>query len=105
MKINNKSYKALPMSFNTICELEALGVDLTKIESNYMQTMRAYLSLCMKCSLEDAGKELEKHFINGGDLDEFSEEFQKAVEQSGFFQALQTPTTKTTAKSKKTSEK
>lgn len=88
MKINNKSYKAEPFSFNTICQLEELGLQLADIETKGMSVFRAWVAICIGSDLDTAGKEIEAHCINGGDIAELMEEFEKTVETSGFFQAL-----------------
>ena len=91
MKINNKSYKRKPLSFNVICQLEDLGLDITQMDTKSMSMLRGYLAICMNTTVDKAGEELEKHCINGGDVNELLDSFGKAVEESGFFQALSTP--------------
>ena len=88
MKINNKSYKAVPFSFNTVCQLEELGLQIADIEEKSVSMLRAWVALCMGVDLETAGKEIEAHCVNGGDITGIMDEFQKTVENSGFFQAL-----------------
>lgn len=88
MKINKKSYKALPFSFNVVCQLEDLGLQIADIEEKYMSVFRGWLAICMDMPLDAVGAEIEAHCINGGDINELIEEFGKAVENSGFFQAL-----------------
>lgn len=88
MKINNKNYKRLPLSFNIICQLEDLGLDITTLESKSMSVFRGYMAICMNTDLKKAGEEIEKHCSNGGDMQELLNEFSQAVEESGFFQAL-----------------
>jgi hypothetical protein len=88
MKINKKSYKALPLSFNVVCQLEDLGLQIADIEGKYMSVFRGWLAICMNKDMDEAGAEIEKHCENGGDLNEILDEFGKSVENSGFFQAL-----------------
>jgi hypothetical protein len=39
-------------------------------------------------TVEEAGKELEEHIINDGDLTEISNAFYNEIKSSGFFQKL-----------------
>lgn len=102
MKINKKSYKSAPMNFNTVCQLEEMGISLTELDKKVMSALRAYLAICMGTDIETAGNELEKHLINGGSMDELTETLNKAVEDSGFFQALSKPTETNVTKETKT---
>ena len=102
MKINKKSYKSVPLNFNTVCKLEEMGVSLQDMDKAVMSTLRAYLSLCMDTDRETAGNELEKHLVNGGSMDELLEALNQAVEDSGFFQALSKPTETNATKDTKT---
>lgn len=95
MKINNKSYKAVPFSFNTVCQLEELGLQIADIDTKSISVIRAWLAICMGITPEEAGKEIEAHCINGGSFNEIVEEFEKTVENSGFFQALSRATEET----------
>ena len=107
MKINKKSYKAVPFTFNTVCHLEDLGLQIADIETRGMSVFRAWIALCMGTDVETAGAEIEAHCINGGDITELMEEFEKVVENSGFFQALNSPQEQTPQKApkKKTAKK
>lgn len=100
MKINNKEIKALPLTFNVVCQLEDMGYDITHIESKSMNLVRAWVAICMNKTPEEAGKEIEKHCDKGGDTMAIFEAFGKAVEDSGFFQSIQKGTTETTQKAK-----
>lgn len=88
MIINGRTYETVPLNFNTICKMEELGAPVTSIGENLFSVVRAYVSLCMKVSLNRAGEELEKHLIGGGDLKEIVEVFNGEAEESGFFLAL-----------------
>lgn len=86
--INGKEYPASEITFNTVCQFEDMGVQLSEIEKKSIMLLRAYVAVCMNCDAEAAGKELEAHIVNGGDLKDISSALNKAVEESGFFQAL-----------------
>jgi hypothetical protein len=63
--------------------------------------MRAYLALCMNTTKENAGEELEKHIMSGGNFDELSEAMGEAIENSDFFRKLQETATAETPKVEK----
>lgn len=88
MIINGKEYKNVPITFNTFCKLEEMGVDLKSIETKLFSSARAYAQLCMKKSAGAAGEEIEKHILNGGSINEIIEVFAKELEASDFFRAL-----------------
>lgn len=88
MKINNKIYKIPELNYNTICILEEMGISLTDMDKRVFSTVRGFVALAMNGDYEKAGEEIEEHLKNGGSLDEVLEEINKAVEESGFFQAL-----------------
>jgi len=96
MIINGKNYKIPELSFNTMCQLEDMGVSLTGMDKKILSTVRGFLALAMGGDLEKAGKEMEEHLANGGGLEEMMTEINKAVESSGFFRALNTTTEKKT---------
>ena len=86
--VNGKLYQAREITFNAICELEDAGVSLTEIESKPISTVRSYFAICLGGNKEVAGQEIEKHIINGGNLDEIMTAFREELADSDFFQAL-----------------
>lgn len=88
MIINGKFYKDAELDFNTVCEMENMGVSIQNIDDNIMSAARAYAAICMHKPLRIAGTEIEAHIINGGTLADILEPFNKKAEESGFFQAL-----------------
>ena len=68
--------------------LEDMGLSLTEMDKKVLSTVRGFLALAMDGDEEKAGREMEMHLANGGDLNEMMEEINKAVNESGFFQAL-----------------
>lgn len=88
MVINGKEYKNIPVDFNTVCKLEDMGVNITDMDGKVMTVARAYGALCMRKTIEAAGREIEEHVKNGGSLNPIYEAFAAEVEKSGFFQAL-----------------
>jgi hypothetical protein len=89
MIINGNTYHIPELDFNAMCKLEDMGVNLMQMENKTFMLVRGLLALAMKTDLEGAGKELESHIINGGRLEDLTEEINKAVTESGFFRALQ----------------
>ncbi len=92
MKINGKIYKMPELSFNAMCQLEDMGISLADFEKKPMAAIRGFLALAIG-DAETAGRELEEHIVGGGDFTEIVEEITKAVQDSGFFQALSTKQT------------
>ena len=88
MIINGKTYKDADLTFNAVCQMEAMGAPITNITDNVMSAVRAYAAISMKTTVEKAGAELEAHVINGGDLQGVITAMNAKIEESGFFQAL-----------------
>ena len=88
MIINGKTYKDADLTFNAICQMEAMGAPITNISENIMSAVRAYAAISMKTTVDKAGAELEAHVVNGGDLQGVIEAMNAKIEESGFFQAL-----------------
>ncbi len=89
MVINGKTYKMPELSFNAVCRLEDMGISLADFDKKPMAAIRGFLALAVG-DVETAGRELEAHIVNGGDFTEIVGEISKAVQDSGFFQALST---------------
>lgn len=97
--INNKVYNAKPMDFNTICDLEEMGVALEKAQEKPMSMVRAYFALHLGGNTVKAGKEIEAHVIGGGNFDEIMKAISSEMENSDFFQALNKTEAETTTES------
>lgn len=91
MIINGKKYIVDGFSFNDICNLEGMGINLENMDEKMFSTIRGVLAIIMKTDLETAGSELEEHVIAGGNLEELSKDIAKVMENSGFFQAMNNP--------------
>lgn len=88
--INKKAYGVKPVTFNSICELEDLGlsiVSLKDFKKNIFSTYRACFSFHSGLPIELAGEEMSEHLCNGGTLDDF-QPFLEAVVESDFFKRL-----------------
>ncbi len=99
--VNGKSYKAAPISFNTICELEEMGFSLDEMLKKPTRAIRAYFAVCAGVSIAEAGNEIEKHIIENGEMPNIAEVFVKEAEESDFFRSL----TKVATKEATTDEK
>jgi len=86
--VNDKEYVARAFDFNTVCDLEEQGISLSDMRKKPMSAVRAYFALCHGGSTEAAGKELERHLINGGAINEIIEAMNAEMEASDFFRAL-----------------
>ena len=88
LELNGKTYDIPEIDFNMVCEIELKGASLLNIESQPFPTIRAIVASIIKTDVETAGKELGEHIVNGGDMGEVMGTISKALEESGFFQAL-----------------
>lgn len=88
MIINGSKYTIPELDFNAMCMLEDMGVSLTEMDRKVLSTVRGFLALAMGGDHDKAGREMEAHLASGGSLDELVSEVNRAVSESGFFQAL-----------------
>lgn len=87
--INGKTYQSAEMTFNNVCRMEEMDAPITLGQKVSFSLMRGYLALCMNTSKDNAGEELEKHILSGGNFDELSDAMAEAIENSDFFRKLQ----------------
>lgn len=86
MIINGKELK-LDVTFNTICQLEDMGVSLGE-DRKTMSMLRGFVAIGLGETPDEAGADIEKFIENGGDITELVKVMSDAMENSGFFQAL-----------------
>lgn len=86
--INGKTYTAKTFDFNTVCDLEDLGISMQETMKKPMSAIRGYFALCCGRDTTFAGEELEKHIESGGNFDDISNAMAKEIEKSDFFQSL-----------------
>lgn len=86
--VNGKTYKAKPIDFNTICDLEDMGVSLENAMNKPLSMARAYFAICTENSKEYAGKEMQEHIVKGGSFDAVIEAMSEEMANSDFFQSL-----------------
>lgn len=87
-KVNGVTYKSVEVDFNAVCFFEDNGLDFSDVRKKGNSFMRAYFALCAGISIEDAGKLIQEHIINGGDVKPILDSFIKEIDKSDFFQAL-----------------
>ena len=85
--INGKNYEVAKYSYNTSCALEEMGADVNVLMTKPNTLVRAYLAISGDMSVLEAGEEIEKHYENGGDMDEFVTAMLEEIQNSGFFQS------------------
>ena len=108
LTINGNNYVAKEFDFNLVCDLEDLGVSINESRRKPVAMVRAYVALCMNAPLDYAGKELEAHLVNGGNIEKIMEVMNEKMESSDFFRSLGETTEKETPKaqtSRKTNTK
>lgn len=98
IEINGKAYKPAELDFNTMCDMEDLGVSIFETENKGLSAVRAYLAVSAGISKEEAGAEIGEHIANGGSLEVLSEAFSEAVRESTFFRTPAKATTKKNTK-------
>ena len=86
--INGNEYEGAKYNYNTSCQFEEMGVNISDIAKKPMGVMRAYLAISSGMDMEDAGNEIEQHLIGGGDLTEIQSALAKEMSDSGFFKRL-----------------
>lgn len=97
-ELNGVTYIAKAFDFNIICDLEDMGVSLQDAQKKPMGLIRAYIAICMGGTIEEAGKVMEQHIINGGAFDEVMGVIAEEMNKSDFFQSITKGTKKKTTK-------
>lgn len=85
--INGKQYEVAKYNYNTSCALEEMGADINVLMTKPNTLVRAYLAISGGMTVMEAGEEIEKHYMNGGTMDDFVMAMLEEVQNSGFFQA------------------
>ena len=87
--INGKHYEPKELTYNEVCLFEeAFGLSIEEYNQKPNAFTRAYMAICMNCSLEEAGQEITNHVINGGKIEDPINAFSEALTESDFFLAL-----------------
>lgn len=93
--INGKLYKAAPLTFNTVCDLDEMGISIEDMQRKPLSTIRGYFTVCIGGNKELAGAEIEAHILNGGKFDGIVEAMTKEIAASDFFQKMMNKETET----------
>ena len=86
--VNDVTYTAKPFDFDTVCELEEMGVSFERVDKMPMSLIRAYFAVCAGVMKEQASELIQKHLVNGGKLDDISNAMAKEMEASDFFRSI-----------------
>ena len=60
MKINGKDFSVMEVTFNHVCALEDMGIDLGS-SGKTLSTLRAFVALALDETVEEAGSDIEKY--------------------------------------------
>ena len=99
--INGRLYRSVPFTFNTICDLEEMGIRIEDAQKKPMSLVRGYFTLCSGGDREFAGGEIQAHLLAGGSLNQLSEAMAAEMNESDFFHSLSTPETEETGTEEK----
>lgn len=86
--VNGKEYSAKAFDFNTVCDMEDMGVQVSEMSKKPMASVRAYFALCSGSGVVFAGKEMEQHVAKGGVFEEIIAIMDEEIGKSDFFRAL-----------------
>ena len=92
--INGTEYEVKEIGFNSICDLAEKGIDILNVKSlqkNVIVSARSILAWIADIDVEEAGNIIQEHIVNGGSVEDIAgiiQAFTKAVEESGFLNAL-----------------
>ena len=103
--LNGRRIPAADADFNFIVALEENNVPITEIQRKPLSTAKAYVAYSAGIDPENAGRLINEHVVNGGDMTDIMEMIGKKVEESGFFRALQERTTENLETSEGSEEK
>lgn len=86
--VNGKEYKAKPIEFDTVCDLEDMGVSVVDAEKKSFSLARAYFAICAGKGNDFAEQEIQKHVVSGGNLKDIFDVLNAEMERSDFFRAI-----------------
>ena len=87
MKINGKDFSVMEVTFNHVCALEDMGIDLGS-SGKTLSTLRAFVALALDETVEEAGADIEKYVEEGNDLKELVSVMTESMEKICCFRAL-----------------
>lgn len=89
--LNGKKVTPKTVTFNTICDLEDRGFDISELGNRTMSFIRVFVAMWEGISLEKAGDEIEAHISGGGDISVLMDAITEAINDSGFFKGAGKP--------------
>lgn len=84
-ELNGETITPRAITFNTICDLEDRGYDISEMGDRTFSFVRVFVELWTGCSKEEAGDKIDAHLANGGSIDVLMEAITEAVNESSFF--------------------
>ena len=87
MKLNGKDFSVMEVTFNHVCALEDMGIDLGS-SGKTLSTLRAFVALALDETVEEAGSDIEKYVEEGNDLKELVSVMTESMEKGGFVRAV-----------------
>lgn len=85
--VNGRSYLIPELTFNSMCQLEEMGVSLLDRNNNPLSTIRGFVALAVG-DMETAGIELQEHILKGENVEYIMDKLDEALKNSRFFQAM-----------------
>jgi hypothetical protein len=107
VKINNKPYKVPPVNFADVCRLEEDGdISLLNTVQKGKFFVLGWVAIMhiVGCDKDEAMYLMEQHVAGGGKLPPIYEGFNKALEESAFFQKILQESKETEQETKETTE-
>ena len=86
--LNGKKVIIPEFTFNTVVQLEEMGISLTEFGKSTLRFVRAVIAIALEVSEKEAGVAIEAYVKDGGDLTELFETVSNTVVESGFIKAL-----------------
>jgi hypothetical protein len=86
--LNGKNVVIPEFTFNTVVQLEEMGISLAEFGKSTLRFVRAVIAVALDVSEKEAGIAIDKYVIDGGDLTELFEVVSQSVVDSGFIKAL-----------------
>lgn len=86
--LNGKNVVIPEFTFNTVVQLEEMGISLADLGKSSLRFVRAILAIALNVGENEAGTAIEAFVTDGGDLTELFEAVSEKVVESGFIKAL-----------------
>lgn len=89
LEFNGKQIK-IELDYNTMCELEEMGISISELSNKPMSIIRTLIFFALKkednkITMKEVGRQISEYLKNGGKLEAISEAIEVAIKDSGFF--------------------